>query len=73
MSEVWEEKIGGRLEFIEEAEEIVRRALEHIDKKRDDLGLDDYDPSQWGQSGDQRVPDLLELSLEERIEAAYGA
>ncbi len=73
MSEVWEEKIGGKLEFIEEAEEIVRRALEHIDKKRDDLGLDDYDPSRWGQSGDRRVPELLELSLEERIEAAYGA
>jgi len=72
MTEVWEEKIGGKLEFIEEAEEIVRRSIEHIDKKRADLGLDEYDASKWGQSGDRRMPELLELPLEERIEAAYG-
>jgi carbon-monoxide dehydrogenase catalytic subunit len=72
MSEGWEEKVGGRLEFIEEAEEIVRRALEHIDKKREALGLDEYDPSKWGKSGDRRVPEILDLPLEERIEAVYG-
>jgi carbon-monoxide dehydrogenase catalytic subunit len=72
MREGWEEKVGGRLEFIEEAEEIVQRALEHIDKKRDDLGLDEYDPSKWGQSGDRRMPEVLDLPLEERIEAVYG-
>jgi carbon-monoxide dehydrogenase catalytic subunit len=73
MSEGWEEKTGGRLEFIVEAEEIVRRALAHIDRKRDDLGLDEYDPSKWGKSGDRRMPEILELPLEERIEAVYGA
>jgi carbon-monoxide dehydrogenase catalytic subunit len=72
MTEVWEEKVGGKLEFIEEAEEIVRRSIEHIDKKRADLGLDEYDASKWGQSGDRRMPNLLELPLEERIEAVYG-
>jgi anaerobic carbon-monoxide dehydrogenase catalytic subunit len=72
MTEVWEEKIGGRLEFIEEAEEIVRRSLAHIDKKREALGLDEYDATKWGKSGDQRMPELLELPLEERIEAVYG-
>jgi hypothetical protein len=34
--------------------------------------LDAYDPSKWGRSGDRRMPDLLGLSLEERIEAVYG-
>lgn len=72
MSEGWEKKVGGRLEFIEEAEEIVRRALEHIDKKREALGLDEYDASKWGKSGDRRVPEILDLPLEERIEAVYG-
>ncbi len=68
----WEEKVGGRLEFIDEADEIVRRALAHIDKKRAALGLPEYDPSKWGRSGDGRMPELLALPLEERIEAVYG-
>lgn len=72
MSEGWEKKVGGRLEFIVEGEEIVRRALAHIDKKRAALGLAEYDPSKWGRSGDRRMPELLELPLEERIEAVYG-
>jgi hypothetical protein len=73
MTEGWEEKVGGRLEFVEDAEEIVRRSIEHIDKKRAALGLPEYDASKWGRSGDRRMPELLELPLEERIEAVYGA
>jgi len=72
ISQGWESKVGGKLEFIEEAEEIVRRAIEHIDKKRADLGLAEYDPSKWGQSGDSRMAEVLELPLEERLEAVYG-
>jgi carbon-monoxide dehydrogenase catalytic subunit len=72
ISDGWEAKTGGRLEFIEDAEEIVRRSIAHIDKKRAALGLPEYDASKWGRSGDQRMPELLELSLEQRIEAAYG-
>ncbi|MDY7076891.1 MAG: anaerobic carbon-monoxide dehydrogenase catalytic subunit [Chloroflexota bacterium] len=72
ISDGWEAKVGGRLEFIEEGEEIVRRAMAHIDKKRAALGLPEYDASKWGQSGDRRMPDLLELPLEERLEAIYG-
>jgi hypothetical protein len=72
MSEVWEEKIGAKLEFIEDAEEIVRRSIEHIDKKRAALGLPEYDASKWGKSGDWRMPALLEIPFEERIEAIYG-
>jgi len=72
MSKTWEEKVGGKLEFIEDGEEIVRRAMEHIDKKRAALGLPEYDASKWGRSGDRRMPELLALPLEERIEAAYG-
>jgi carbon-monoxide dehydrogenase catalytic subunit len=72
LSNGWEQKVGGRLEFIDDKDEIVRRSLAHIDKKRAVLGLPAYDPEKWGQSGDQRMNELLEMPLSERIEAAYG-
>jgi carbon-monoxide dehydrogenase catalytic subunit len=72
MSEGWEQKVGARLEFIEDVDEIIRRSIEHIDKKRAALGLPEYDATKWGKSGDQRMPDLLALPLEERLEAVYG-
>ena len=72
LSDGWEKKVGARLEFVEDGEEIVRRALAHIDRKRAALGLAEYDPSKWGRSGDGRMPELLSLPLEERLEAIYG-
>lgn len=73
ITDVWENKVGGRLEFINDAEEIVRSSLAHIDKKRDELGLPEYDPSSWGKSGDWRIGELTEMPLPERIGAAYGS
>jgi hypothetical protein len=64
--------VGGRLEFITDVEEIYRRTVEHIDRKRADLGLPEYDASKWGQSGDARMNQLLDLPVEERVEAIYG-
>jgi anaerobic carbon-monoxide dehydrogenase catalytic subunit len=72
MDEGWESKVGGKLHFIEDPEEIVKRSIEHIDKKRADLGLAEYDPSKWDQVGDSRMLEIVELSLEERLEAVYG-
>lgn len=72
MTEGWEQKVGGRLEFLEDPEEIVRRSLAHIDKKRAALGLEEYNPAKWGKSGDWRIREVLELPLEERLEAVYG-
>jgi hypothetical protein len=51
---------------------MVRRALEHIDKKRAALKLPAYDPSRFGRSGDARMLQLMELDPEERAEALYG-
>jgi carbon-monoxide dehydrogenase catalytic subunit len=68
----WEAKTGGRLEFCNDGPEIVRRSLAHIDKKRADLGLPEYDATQWGKSGDRRMNELVELPLPERIGAMYG-
>jgi len=72
ISKGWESKVGGKLEFITDMEEILKRTLAHIDQKRADLGLPAYDASKWGRSGDARMNELLELSVEERIQAAYG-
>ena len=60
ISEGWEERVGGKLEFIPDPEEAVKRALEHIDKKRAALGLAEYDPTRFGQSGDRLMRQFLE-------------
>jgi carbon-monoxide dehydrogenase catalytic subunit len=73
ISKGWEEKVGGKLEFITDVEEILKRTVEHIDQKRAALGLPEYDASKWGRSGDRRMEQLLELPIEERIQAAYGS
>jgi carbon-monoxide dehydrogenase catalytic subunit len=72
LSEGWEEKVGGKIEFIVEAETMVEKILEHIDKKRAALGLPEYDVRRFGQSGDARMSELLEMAPEARAEALYG-
>jgi carbon-monoxide dehydrogenase catalytic subunit len=66
ISEGWEAKVGGKLEFIEDPEEMVRKGLEHIDKKRADLGLPEYDATRFGQSGDKPLEAFFAVSPEER-------
>ncbi|MBM4464646.1 MAG: anaerobic carbon-monoxide dehydrogenase catalytic subunit [Chloroflexi bacterium] len=59
ISEGWEELVGGKLEFIPDPEEAVRKALEHIDKKRAALGLVKYDPTRFGKSGDRLMEQFI--------------
>jgi carbon-monoxide dehydrogenase catalytic subunit len=66
ISEGWDSKVGGKLEFILEPEEQVRKALEHIDAKRAELGLPEYDPSRFGQSGDVALSAFFAVPPEER-------
>jgi carbon-monoxide dehydrogenase catalytic subunit len=72
ISEGWREKFGGRLEFIIDVEEILRKTLEHIDERRAALKLPEYDPSRWGMSGDERMLELVQLPFAERQAAMYG-
>jgi carbon-monoxide dehydrogenase catalytic subunit len=72
LSTGWEEKVGGKIEFVVEPEEMVRRILEHIDKKREALNLPAYDPEKFGRSGDWRMEELMKLTPEDRAEAIYG-
>ncbi len=72
ISEGWEKLYGGKMEFVADPDEMIRRALEHIDKKRAALGLPEYDPNRFGKSGDRRVLELENLPLSERVKALYG-
>jgi anaerobic carbon-monoxide dehydrogenase catalytic subunit len=72
MSEGWEKIYGGKMEFVPDPAEIVRRSLAHIDAKRAALKLPPYDASKWGKSGDARMNELLALQAEERQAALYG-
>jgi carbon-monoxide dehydrogenase catalytic subunit len=73
LSDVWEEKVGGKIEFVADPYEIVARSLAHIDKKRAALKLPAYDPTQWGRSGDRRMEEMMALPDNEASAALYGA
>ena len=76
ISEGWGEIYGARLEFLDDPQEMIRRTLSHIDAKREALGLPEYDPTQFGQSGDSRFEEVEETigdaPIEERRAALYG-
>jgi len=72
ISEGWEKIYGGKLEFIPNPDEMIRKTLEHIDKKRAVLGLPEYDPNKFGRSGDAKMLELEALPIEKRREAIYG-
>jgi len=72
ISEGWEKLYGGKMEFVADPDEMIRRTLAHIDKKRAALNLPAYDPARFGRSGDQRMLELEELPLAERQAALYG-
>ncbi len=72
ISEGWEKLYGGKLEFIADPDEMIRRTLDHIDKKRANLGLPVYDPARYGRSGDVRMLEFEQLPFEERRAALYG-
>jgi carbon-monoxide dehydrogenase catalytic subunit len=72
ISEGWEKLYGGKLEFIADPDEMVRRALAHIDKKRATLGLPEYDPTRFGRSGDARMLALESLPVADQRAALYG-
>ncbi|HEX7588738.1 MAG TPA: anaerobic carbon-monoxide dehydrogenase catalytic subunit [Anaerolineae bacterium] len=72
MSEGWEKITGGKMEFVPDMDEIVRRSLAHIDAKRAALKLPVYDASKWGKSGDERMQKMLALDGDARSKAIYG-
>jgi carbon-monoxide dehydrogenase catalytic subunit len=72
IGEGWENQVGARLEFEPDLEQMLTKALTHIDEKRAAQRLASYDKSRFGDSGDWRMRKLDELPLKERIAAIYG-
>lgn len=72
LMEGWEKLYGGKMEFVPDVEEIIRKTLNHIDEKRAALGLPVYDPTKYGKSGDARMLELEALPVYDRISALYG-
>jgi len=72
IGEGWEKQVGARLEFEPDPEQMLAKALAHIDAKRAALKLPAYEPSRFGTSGDRRMKALMDLPLEERQSAIYG-
>ena len=72
ISQGWEKLYGGKMEFIPDPDEMIRKTLEHIDKKRAELGLPAYDPKKFGESGDARMLELEGLPIADRRAAIYG-
>ncbi|HEX7972878.1 MAG TPA: anaerobic carbon-monoxide dehydrogenase catalytic subunit [Anaerolineales bacterium] len=72
ISEGWEKMYGGKLEFVQDVDEMIRRTLAHIDKKRAALGLPEYNAERFGRGGDERTLELDALPLAERRAALYG-
>jgi len=55
----WMGKVGGGIEFEPDIDLLMKKALAHIDAKREALGLVAYDPLRFGESGDRRMEALL--------------
>ncbi len=72
ISRGWEEKVGGKLEFEPDPAKIVEKSLEHIDKKRAALGLPEYDPTRFGQSGDRVFNAWLRARQEDAEVSPYS-
>jgi carbon-monoxide dehydrogenase catalytic subunit len=72
LSDEWEQRFGGKLEFVIEAEEIVQRTLEHIDKKRAALKLPSYEANRHGASGDVPIHEYLDAPVDEQMSELYG-
>ncbi|MCD6519574.1 MAG: anaerobic carbon-monoxide dehydrogenase catalytic subunit [Anaerolineae bacterium] len=72
MTEGWEAKVGGKIEFEPDIEKLIEKALAHIDAKRAALGLPAYDPTRYGESGDRLVEQLRSSLGEEQAAALYS-
>lgn len=71
--EGWEQLYGGKMEFVADPDDMVKKTLAHIDKKRAALGLPEWKPDKFGRSGDKRMHELEALPLDEKMAAVYGA
>ena len=69
----WMARFGGGIEFEPDIEELMKKALAHIDAKRAALGLTEYDPKRFGASGDTLMDELLDGVPADESVSIYSA
>ncbi len=68
----WMKKVGGGIEFEPDIDALIAKALKYIDSKRGALGLSEYDPQRFGESGDRLVEELLQTVGEGELLNVYS-
>jgi carbon-monoxide dehydrogenase catalytic subunit len=73
MLDGWMERFGGGIEFEPDVDKLVEKALAHIDRKRAELNLAEYESERFGASGDRLLEELLEDVEEGDLLNIYSA
>jgi anaerobic carbon-monoxide dehydrogenase catalytic subunit len=60
MLEGWLKRFGGGMEFEPDTDRLIEKALAHIDAKRHELGLTEYEATRFGESGDRLMEELVD-------------
>ena len=60
----WLERFGGGIDFEPDIDALIDKAFTALDRKREALGLPEWDPQRFGQSGDRLMEEML-ADLEE--------
>ncbi len=71
MNEGWMKRFGGGIEFEPDIAALIAKALDKIDAKREALGLAEYDPARFGQSGDRLIAELGDRVAEAALAGAH--
>jgi carbon-monoxide dehydrogenase catalytic subunit len=66
MTREWPETVGGSLDFEPDYDKLIEKALAIIDAKRDALGLEEYRPNRYGESGDRAMDQWLSIPADRR-------
>ena len=64
-------RFGGGIEFEPDIAALIAKALDKIDAKREALGLAEYDPARFGQSGDRLIAELGDRVAEAALAGAH--
>ena len=73
MLEGWTARFGGGIEFEPDTPALIEKAIAHIDAKRTELGLTEYDPARFGESGDTLMNELEDEVPADESVSIYSA
>ncbi len=69
----WMNKVGGGIVWEPDIDKLLELAFKHIDSKREEAGLAEYDPMRFGESGDRLIEALEKQLGQEQAVGLYTA